>query len=69
MQNFQQTRFLRRPEVSTMTGLSRSSIYAKMDTGAFPKPIKLSERSVAWLSSEVASWIENRVTATRGGVQ
>ena len=29
-------RLLRRPEVETRTGLSRSSIYAMMERGAFP---------------------------------
>ena len=63
-------KIIRRPEVESITGLSRSSIYAKMENGTFPKGIKLSERSVGWLEHEVQEWLKNRVSATRnGGVQ
>lgn len=64
MKNF---KIMKRPEVESITGLSRSSIYEKMDKGAFPKPIKLSERSVGWLEHEVQEWLKNRVSATRKG--
>ena len=33
-------RMLRRPEVETRTGLSRSTIYAMISEGTFPKPIR-----------------------------
>jgi len=56
---------LRRAAVESVTGLSRSSIYSKMEIGTFPKPIKLSERSVGWLESEVQEWVQNRVAETR----
>ena len=49
-------RILKRPEVQSRTGLSRSSIYSKMEIGTFPKPIKLTERSVGWLEHEVQEW-------------
>ena len=58
-------RIIKRLEVEFITGLSRSTIYAKMETGKFPKPIKLSERSVGWLEHEVQEWLKNRVTETR----
>ena len=67
MQILQPKRLLRRPEVEAITGLKRSSIYAKMDAGVFPKPVKLSERAVAWLEHEVQGWLENRISATRQG--
>ena len=53
--------FLRRPEVERRTGLSRSTLYDKMDTGEFPKPIRLSGRSVAWLESEIADWMAQQI--------
>ena len=56
---------LRRKQVESITGLSRSSIYSKMEIGTFPKPIKLSERSVGWLDSEVQDWLKSRVAETR----
>jgi prophage regulatory protein len=44
---------LRRQQVESVTGLSRSSIYSMMQNGIFPQPIKLTQRSVGWLTSEV----------------
>lgn len=58
-------RIIKRPEVESITGLSRSTIYVKMGAGTFPKPIKLSERSVGWLEHEIQEWVKNRVSATR----
>ena len=52
---------LRLPEVRQMTGLSRSSIYALQVTQAFPHSVKLSERAVGWLESEVRNWLQQRV--------
>ena len=60
-------RFIKRKEVETITGLSRSSIYAKMESGSFPKAIKLSERSVAWIDHEIQEWAKSRILATRTG--
>jgi prophage regulatory protein len=51
---------LRRPAVTRKTGLASSSLYAAIARGEFPKPIKLGERSVGWLSQEVDAWIEAR---------
>jgi prophage regulatory protein len=36
-----------------------------MDAGTFPKPIKLSERAVAWVDHEVQEWLESRISASR----
>lgn len=43
-------------------------MYALIQKGEFPKPIKLSERSSAWLESEVQAWIDARIAARDGGV-
>lgn len=56
---------LRLPEVQTRTGLSRSSIYAAIRAGVFPKPIRLTERSVAWVEADVQGWVEERIAASR----
>lgn len=61
-QNF--PRVLRRPEVEAITGLSRSTIYQYMQSGMFPRPIRLGAKAVGWLESEVHAWIEAR-TAER----
>lgn len=54
---------LRRPQVENKTGLGRSSIYRLIQLGQFPKPIKLTERSVGWLESEIDNWIQSRQRA------
>ena len=56
-------RLLRLPEVRTRTGLPTSTLYALMADGKFPKPVKLSARSVAWPESGVTDWITSRLEA------
>lgn len=56
-------RLLRLPEVRSMTGLPTSSLYALMADGAFPRPVKLTERSVAWPENLVTDWIAARLDA------
>lgn len=51
---------LRIKKVTSRTGLGRSSIYSKVNKGTFPKPIKLGERSVGWLESDINKWIASR---------
>jgi len=44
-----------------MTGLSRSSIYAGMADGTFPKSIRISSRCVGWDSLAVQAWIDEKL--------
>ena len=53
-------RILRRPEVEARTGLSRSTLYAMMAEGAFPKPVQLGKRAVGWPERAIAEWLESR---------
>jgi prophage regulatory protein len=48
-------RILRLPEVRTLSGLSRSTIYVRVAEGLFPPPILLGRRMVGWRESEVAA--------------
>lgn len=52
---------LRIRQVMAKTALSRSCIYALAQKGDFPKPVKLGERSSAWIEGEVLEWIEERI--------
>ncbi|MGE4502567.1 MAG: helix-turn-helix transcriptional regulator [Thiomicrospira sp.] len=54
--------------VKSLTGISKSHIYLLASKGDFPKPIKLGERSVAWVQEEVETWIENRISQRDGEV-
>ena len=46
----------RLPEVMNMTGLSRSSIYLRISTNEFPKPVKLGRRAVGWPEDSIIAW-------------
>lgn len=59
------TKFLRLPAVCSATALPRSSIYKAMEDGEFPRPIKLGERSVAWLEEDIDRWQQERIAASR----
>lgn len=54
---------LRHPAVEAATGLSRSSIYAMMDTGDFPRPVRIGKRAVAWPQRSIEAWLANRPTS------
>jgi prophage regulatory protein len=56
---------LRLPTVIQQTGKSRTSIYAEIKLGLFPKPVKLGARSVGWLSAEIDEWIQKCVAESR----
>ena len=55
-------RILRLPEVKLKTALGRSSIYALISQGDFPKQIVIGgQRSVGWLEDSIEAWIQQRV--------
>jgi len=58
--------FLKLPEVKKITALGRSSIYAKMSEGTFPKSIKLGDgTAVAWIDEEIYQWVADRIKESR----
>jgi prophage regulatory protein len=60
------TNLLRLPAVARVVGLSRTTIYKRIEEGRFPAPINLGERAVAWREDEIAAWIAQRTRASRG---
>lgn len=58
-------RILRKHTVMERVGLKQSSIYNKMKAGDFPKPVKISERAVGWVESEINDWIASRIEEAR----
>ena len=64
-------RLLRRKQLEQSLGLSRSTIYARLDPKsphhdpAFPKPIKIGATSIAFVESEVQEYIAHRIAASR----
>ena len=63
-----------RQALSAATGLSRSSIYAKMKPGtpyydpAFPLPLRVGLRAVAWRADELTLWLNQLPRAAREDV-
>lgn len=52
--------YLRLPEVLSIVGLSRPTLYRRIRAGEFPGAYSLGGNCVAWKRSEVEDWIENR---------
>jgi prophage regulatory protein len=61
------TTILRRYQVEARTGLSRSTIYDRINQKSprhdplFPRPIKLGGSAIGFIESEVEAWIANQV--------
>jgi len=52
---------LRLPAVKESTGLSRSTIYLRIEQGVFTKPVSLGGRAVGWPAHEVAALNSARI--------
>lgn len=52
---------LRRKEVESRTGLSRSTIYQYVKAGTFPAPVALGGRAVGWSSLDIDRWVLKRL--------
>jgi len=64
-----QVRFLRLPEVLARTGLSRSTIYVRLEQGRFPRPVSLGSRAVGWVEAEVDEWMRERIATSRSNAE
>ena len=53
----------RLPEVMSLTGLSRSSIYLRISKQEFPKPLTLGRRAVGWPEATIIAWQESVMEA------
>jgi prophage regulatory protein len=59
MQTDTPDRILRLNVVLDRTGLSRSTLYRKMQAGTFPRNVQISTRCAGWRESAVAEWLRN----------
>lgn len=51
-------RVLRLREVTRVVGLSRATIYRRIETGGFPRPLRLGGgAAVGWLWSDLQCWL------------
>jgi len=52
-------RILRLGAVLNRTGLTRSTLYRKIQTGTFPKQVRIATRCTGWRESAVSDWMRN----------
>lgn len=53
------SRILRLNAVLDRTGLSRSTLYRKIQQGTFPKQIAIAQRCAGWRETEIDDWGRN----------
>lgn len=61
------TSFLRRPQVRARTGLSDTRIDELEAREQFPKRVQISDRAIAWVSTEIDGWIHDRIALRDNG--
>lgn len=69
--NTQRLTILRRREVERRTGLSKTSLYERIASGSFPRPVNLGGvggggQSVGWYEHEIESWAASLPRARAG---
>jgi len=62
----QTMKLLRLPEVLKQFPVNRSEWFEGVKAGRYPKPVKLTERTVAWVESEIQDLIQATIIKTRG---
>lgn len=59
MQTDTPDRILRLGAVLNRTGLTRSTLYRKIQTGTFPRQVRIATRCTGWRESAVSDWMRN----------
>lgn len=57
---------IRLPEVQRRTGYSRAWLYRLLGENRFPKPVKIGSRAIAFIESEIDTWINERIAELDG---
>lgn len=58
---------IRLSEVVNRTGYCKQWIYKLIKENKFPKQVKIGSRSVAFVESEIDTWIANKIAESRSG--
>jgi predicted DNA-binding transcriptional regulator AlpA len=59
-QNNPQPRYLREKDLLKVIPISKSTLWRKVARGAFPKPIKLSEKITVWRTEDIEDWFNEQ---------
>lgn len=51
---------VREQELLQILSCSRSTLWRLRRNGSFPKPIKIGNRSIAWIREDIDAWIKER---------
>ena len=54
-------KFLREPAVLDRIPISRATLWAWIQQGQFPKPVRLGPNTVAWQLDDIDTWSASRV--------
>lgn len=54
-----EVRLIKLKEVMSICGMCRSNLYAAVQKGQFPAPVKVGGRASAWVHSEVIAWTKS----------
>ena len=54
---------LRMKDVCSELGVSRASVYRLLQSGSFPKPLKLGKRAIGWERDHIQQWVKSRGAA------
>ena len=52
--------YYRLPDLVAMLPVSKHTILKMVQSGHFPKPIKIGKRAVAWSVSEIQDWLKRK---------
>jgi len=53
-------RFIRSREVVEMIGVSRTTLWRMVREGSFPRPVRITERSLGYVLEAVEAWMQAR---------
>ena len=50
---------MRMTDVCSELGVSRASVYRLLESGGFPKPLKLGKRAIGWERDHIQQWVKS----------
>ena len=65
MNTSKEVQFYRLSQLKKQLSVSRSSIWAWVKEGSFPKPIKLGKNCTAWNAEDGHVWVQSRIDLSK----
>lgn len=57
---------IRPREAMRRCGIGRSTMWKMIKDGDFPKPVRITRRTVGFVEAEINDWVQQRIAASRG---